>query len=117
MSGTVSLARYQGLEPDGTHYFEDDLQDPDKVKELFDYCQILLANITKEGWRFLIKNYGFPGLLAINNKSGWFDETDDREAMGEIREHCLISGYESDRDKFGEYDPETGVFSPLMEGR
>ena len=116
MSPTVSLAWYQWPEPDGTHYFEEDLQDPDKVKELFDYCQILLANIAKEGWRFLIKTYGFSGLLAINSKSGWFDETDDQEAIGEIREFCLISGYEPDKDNFGEYDPETGVFSPLMDG-
>ena len=86
------------------------------MKELFDYCQILLANIAKEGWRFLIKTYGFSGLLAINSKSGWFDETDDQEAIGEIREFCLISGYEPDKDNFGEYDPETGVFSPLMDG-
>jgi len=87
------------------------------VKELFDYCQVLLANITKEEWRFPIKTYGFSGLLAINCKSGWFDETDDRAAMEEIWEYSLISGYEPDRDNFGEYDPETGVFSPVMEGQ
>lgn len=40
------------------------------MKELFDYCQLLLANITKEEWRFPIKTYGFSGLLAINCKSG-----------------------------------------------
>ena len=38
------------------------------------------------------------------------------EAMEEIREFSLISGYEPDRDNFGEYDPETGVFYPVIEG-
>ena len=106
MSSAVSIAWYQWPEPDCTHYFGDDLQDPDKVKEIFDYYQILL-----------IKTYGFSGLLAINSKSGWFDETDDREAMEEIREYSLISGHEPDRDNFGEYDPETGMFFPVMEGQ
>ena len=36
--------------------------------------------------------------------------------MEEIREFSLISGYEPDRDNFGEYDPETGVFYPVIEG-
>ena len=75
------------------------------MKELFDYCQVLLANITKEEWRFPIKTYGFSGLLAINCKSGWFDETDDRAAMEEICEYSLISGYEPDRDNFGGVRP------------
>ena len=37
--------------------------------------------------------------------------------MEEICEYSLISGYEPDRDNFGEYDPETGVFSPVIEGQ
>ena len=39
-------------------YTEDDLKDPKIVEELFDYCQILEAYITKDGWE----------------RSGWFDE-------------------------------------------
>jgi len=112
MNISESLAWYQWPEPTGTHYFEADLCDAKKVKELFDYCQILLATITKEGWRYLIKTYGFSGLLAINTESGWFNETDDQEAIAEIREHCLISGYDPDGDCFGEFDPGTGVLSP-----
>jgi len=37
--------------------------------------------------------------------------------MEEIREYGLISGYEPDRDNFGEYDLETGVFSPVNESQ
>ena len=36
-------------------YTEDDLKDPKIVEELFDYCQILEAYITKDGWEFLTK--------------------------------------------------------------
>jgi len=39
------------------------------------------------------------------------------EVMEEIREFSLISGYEPDRGNFGEYDPETGVFYPVIEGQ
>ncbi len=112
MANSGSLAWYRWPEPDGAHYFEADLRDPAKVVELFDYCQILLAIITRERWRFLIKTYGYSELLAINQRSGWFDETHAQEAIREIRELCLISGYDPDRDCFGEYDPATGVFSP-----
>ena len=58
------LAWYQWPEPDGTSYFEDDLADPQKVEGLFDYCQILLANITREGWRFLLKTHGLSGYVG-----------------------------------------------------
>jgi hypothetical protein len=36
--------------------------------------------------------------LAINKAGGWFDEADDQEAVGEIPEYCLISGYDPDED-------------------
>jgi len=98
MNSSVSSAWYRWPEPNSTNYFEADLRDPREVKELFDYCQILLANITKEGCRFLIKTHGFSGLLAINKAGGWFDEADDQEAVGEIPEYCLISGYDPDED-------------------
>lgn len=54
-------------------YTKEDLIDPDKVKELFDYCQILEGYITKSGWDFLINHYGYKKLYEINHKSGWLD--------------------------------------------
>lgn len=50
-----------------------DLMHPDKVEELFDYCQICEAYITKSGWKFLIQHYGYKKLYKINYKSGWLD--------------------------------------------
>lgn len=35
-------------------YTKEDLSDSSKVEELFNYCQILEAHITKSGWDYLI---------------------------------------------------------------
>ena len=55
-------------------YTEEELKIPRVVKEVFDYCQILEAYITKEGWAFLIDYYGYERLYEIDKTSGWFDE-------------------------------------------
>lgn len=55
-------------------YTEEELMNPKVVEEVFDYCQILEAYITKEGWSFLIDHYGYKKLYEIDKKSGWFDE-------------------------------------------
>ena len=67
------LAWYQYPEPKGKAYFAEDLIHSDKVIEVFDYCQILLAYITKEGWNFLIEHYGYYKLFELSNMSGWKD--------------------------------------------
>ena len=56
-----------------TEYTRNDLTNPSKVEELFDYCQILESYITKSGWEFLISYYGYEKLYEIDKKSGWFD--------------------------------------------
>ena len=67
------LAWYRYPEPNGTHYLEDDLKQPDKVIEVFDYCQVGLAIITKTGWDFLMKHYGYEKLFQLDKESGWLD--------------------------------------------
>ena len=42
------LGWYQFPEPEGRGYREEDLRDPALVEELFDYCQILYAVISKK---------------------------------------------------------------------
>lgn len=44
--------------------------------------QIILAVISKEGWYFLIQQYGYERLFEINNQSGWIDY----ETIGEFVE-------------------------------
>lgn len=68
-----TLAFYIYPVPQGTPFAEKDLSSPHNVEILFDYMQILLAVISKEGWDFLIRLYGYENLFEINNKSGWID--------------------------------------------
>ncbi|MBD2722127.1 hypothetical protein [Hymenobacter armeniacus] len=63
-------------EPDGTNYYEEDLDTEEKVEHLFDYCQILEASVFDEGWKFLLHRYGIKTLYEINERSGWYDVTD-----------------------------------------
>lgn len=67
------LAFYVYPLPKGTLYTSDDLSFAENVKNLFDYMQIFLAVISKEGWEFLIHQYGYEKLFEINNRSGWID--------------------------------------------
>lgn len=59
---------------DVKEYSKEDLMNPKKVEELFDYCQILEAYITKTGWQFLIEHYGYEKLFEIDKRSGWLSE-------------------------------------------
>ena len=52
-------------------YTETDLSTPKQVRKLFDYCQILEAYITYQGWEFLIERYGWEQLFQINMESDW----------------------------------------------
>ena len=67
------LAFYKYPEPSGRKYFRDDFTNPNIVIEVFDYCQILLAYITKTGWKFLADHYGYEKLFELNFVSGWID--------------------------------------------
>ena len=59
--------------PEGTRYSHDDLKSTEQVEHLFDYCQIFEAIIYKEGWDYLIDNFGYDILYQINRASGWKD--------------------------------------------
>lgn len=67
------LAYRKYPEPKGTTYYTSDLNIEEKVIQLFDYCQIAEAIITKEGWSFLVNTYGIKKLFELNNISGWMD--------------------------------------------
>ncbi len=96
-------------EPTGTYYTQEDLQTAHDVECLFDYCQILEAQITAQGWQFLIKQYGVEGLLSINERSGWWDGDTEGEAREELLCHARQAGYDPEQDCFGVYDEETGI--------
>ena len=71
---------------DVREYTKVDLLQPEKVKELFDYCQILEAYITKKGWQFLIENYGYDRLYEIDKRSGWLTERSSEISIEEYIE-------------------------------
>lgn len=66
-----------GDEHNYREYTKEELMNPDTVEEIFDYCQILEAYVTKEGWKFLIDYYGYEKLYEIDRKSGWLSERSD----------------------------------------
>ena len=58
--------------PDGKVYTEEDIKNLEDVVELFDYCQIYEAMISKEGWDYLIDTFGMEMLYEADKKSGCF---------------------------------------------
>ncbi len=95
----------------GKYFYEQDLRKPDVVEEVFDYCQILLAHISKEGWRFLLSNYSISQLIEIDRKSGWFQPCSNSEFSACIEYNALISGYNPKTNEFGEYSEKDGSFT------
>lgn len=106
-----SLAWRKYPEPNGTEYFSTDLINKFKVIELFDFCQILEASIWDKGWCFLFTNYGLNGIIKIDEKSGWLDDSDLGEWITSIYYHSLISGFDPQKMEFGNYSQEEGTFT------
>ena len=75
-------------------YTKEELTDPKIVEELFDYCQILEAYITKQGWAFLIEHYGYEKLYEIDKKSGWLDDDTLEEYIASVEYEIDISAEE-----------------------
>ena len=59
--------------PNGTIYSDENVKSIDDVIELFDYCQIAEAMISKKGWDYLVKKFSLPELYKANKVSDWFD--------------------------------------------
>ena len=70
--------------PKGTEYTAADLEQPDKVIELFGYCGILEGLITKEGWDFLIQLYGYEKLFEMDKAGMWFDAETGVAGVGRL---------------------------------
>ena len=71
--------------PRGTEYTATDLDNPDKVIELFGYCGIREGLITKEGWDFLIDKYGYEKLFRMDKDAMWFDVDSIEEYVVEVQ--------------------------------
>ena len=75
-------------------YSKEQLMDTKIVETLFDYCQILEAYITKQGWAFLIDHYGYEKLYEIDKASGWIDADTLEEYKEWVQYYISISGDE-----------------------
>lgn len=92
---------------------EADLVDERVVEQLFDACQILEGAVSAHGWRTLFRVHGLDGLLRINRRSDWFEETEAAEAL---RRQAMTAGYDPRTDSVGMYDERTGeVMSPPID--
>ena len=89
----------------------DELKDPKKVESLFDLCQIYEANITADGWHFLIGQYGFQRLYEIDKESGWFDEDTLEEFVMDICGQIEDAEALREKDK-AEYETLELQFTP-----
>ena len=67
---------------------------PEVLEELFGYCQILEAYITKKGWEFLIDYYGYEKLYEIDKKSGWLDDVTLEKYIASVQYEIDISAEE-----------------------
>ncbi len=79
-----ALGWYQFPEPGGRNYTEEELRDPALVEELFDYCQIWRAVISREGWDFLLSAHGLEELYRIDCRSGWHCSPDMEAFAAEV---------------------------------
>lgn len=115
MNDEFAGAWYRYPEPEGRSYSLAELHDVVTVEELFDYCQILLAIIHAAGWRELFHVHGEAGLLEINRRSGWFDDTNDGDARDSLVHHARLAGYDPETDRFGRFEEGTGAFAVAEE--
>lgn len=77
--------------PKGTEYTEEDIKTLEDVEKLFDYCQILEAVITKEGWDYLINTFGMESLYQVEQKSEWFGSESFDEFVRDVENEKEIS--------------------------
>lgn len=94
-----------GNEENTVVYGKTDLLNPDVLKELFDYCQILEGLITYSGWLFLLKQYGYEKLYEIDKKSGWFDSSTLEQFIEDVDlEIRMVKAAENDFCRFSSSD-------------
>ena len=90
--------------PNGTIYTEEDVKKLDDVVGIFDYCQIMEAMISKNGWDYLIEKFGVEGLYEADKESGWFDsdsiemficdiEYEKEHAYDDVGDHQAITDF------------------------
>ncbi len=104
------IAWYIYPEPHGTNYLEEDLT-KEIVLEIFDYSQILLAIITRKGWKCLFEKFGIKELIEIDRVSGWLEDDDLGEWILSFYTISIESGYDPTCKALGVFDSEKNLFT------
>jgi hypothetical protein len=72
-----------------------ELDDPERVLELFADARRLDAEVTPEGWRRLWTRYSLEGLIDLARKGGdWPTSASDEEVAEALVEESLEKGYD-----------------------
>ena len=83
--------------PNGTVYTEDNVRTIDDVVEIFDYCQISEAMISKKGWNYLIERFGTEKLYQADKESGWFAGDSVEDFICELEYERSVA-YDDEKD-------------------
>ena len=80
------------------------LDDPERVLELFADARRLDAEVTPQGWRRLWSRYSLEGLIDLARRGGdWPQSAQDEEIAEALVEESLAGGY----------DPVSGLSAPF----
>lgn len=94
----------------GKDYYLNDLETDEQIEMLFDLCQILRANITDVGWKYLFEKISIQRIYQIDKKSGWFDTENEKDWIESIYYHSLIAGYNPIDRNIGKWNIESNLF-------
>ena len=95
-------------------YTENDLEDPETIKEICNmYCAYLI-HITKTGWKFLIEHYGHEGLYEIDKSCDhgfyfWHEDSDNSFEAYKKWINDMIESYPKVPDNVYKADTPQGI--------
>ena len=92
------------------NYYLNDLETDRQIEMLFDLCQILRANITDIGWKYLFENIGINRMFQIDSRSGWFDTDNEKDWIESVYYNSLIAGYNPIDGNIGRWNEGSNLF-------
>ena len=109
----TQLVRFRHPMPARAPLYARELSDPSNVVAVFALAKVQVAEVTRDGWKFLWNEYGLDGLLAIARQAEWFDAliaNDDERAAETLVRQSLADGYDPVSGLFGDYSEQNATF-------
>ena len=94
-------------------YTASDLDQPDKIKQLFAACKESQGYITAEGWEYLFSIWDLKELLELDLKTKWFHSGKAEESPAHLVYQSLMAGYNPLSREKGDYESDSGLFISL----